>query len=74
MGAGICELKPGYTVESAQAPLQGLFTQIRQYEITLPRRQEVVAVPRDQFMKGQLVVESGGDGLLAVCETIFRPR
>ena len=29
-------LKPGYTVESAQAPLQGLFTQIRTYEMTLP--------------------------------------
>ena len=29
-------LKPGYTVDSAQAPLQGLFTQIRSYEMTLP--------------------------------------
>jgi hypothetical protein len=29
-------LKPGYTVESAAAPLQTLFTQIRQYEMTLP--------------------------------------
>ena len=29
-------LKPGYTVETAQGPLQGLFTQIRQHEMTLP--------------------------------------
>jgi len=29
-------LKPGYTVKSAQAPLQGLFTQVRSYEMTLP--------------------------------------
>ena len=29
-------LKPGYTVESAQASLQVLFTQIRRYEATLP--------------------------------------
>ena len=29
-------LKPGFTVESAQAPLQGLFRQIREYEATLP--------------------------------------
>ena len=29
-------LKPGYTVESAQGPLRGLFTQIRGYEMTLP--------------------------------------
>src|SRR6185295_149932 len=28
-------LKPGYTVESAQPPLQGLFSQIRAYEMTL---------------------------------------
>ena len=29
-------LKPGYTVETAQGPLQGLFTQIRQHEMSLP--------------------------------------
>jgi len=29
-------LKPGYTLESAQASLQVLFTQIRRYEATLP--------------------------------------
>ena len=29
-------LKPGFTIESAQAPLQGLFLQIRQHEMTLP--------------------------------------
>src|SRR5205823_14676112 len=29
-------LKPGYSVQSAQAPLQGLYTQVRQYEMTLP--------------------------------------
>ena len=37
-------LKPGYTVESAQAPLQGLFTQIRTYEIDAARRQGLVCV------------------------------
>ena len=29
-------LKPGYTLASAAAPLQGLFTQVRNYEMTLP--------------------------------------
>ena len=29
-------LKPGHTIESAQGPMQGLFTQIRQHEMTLP--------------------------------------
>ena len=29
-------LRPGYTVDSAKAPMQGLFHQIREYETTLP--------------------------------------
>jgi MacB-like periplasmic core domain len=33
-------LKPGYTVESARGPLQGLFTQIRQHEMTLPEAKD----------------------------------
>jgi putative ABC transport system permease protein len=49
-------LKPGYTVESAQAPLQGLFTQIRAYEMTLPAAKDWSAYSRDQFMKGRLFV------------------
>src|SRR5207248_784569 len=49
-------LKPGYTIESAKAPLQGLFTQIRAYEMTLPRAKDWSAYNRDQFMKGRLLV------------------
>ena len=44
--------------DSAQAPLQGLFTQIRDYETTLPARKGLVRLRRDQFMKGQLIVEA----------------
>jgi len=55
-------LKPGYTVESAKAPLQGLFTQIRSYEMTLPGAKGWSQYSRDQFMKGQLVVESAAMG------------
>src|SRR6185369_8534224 len=55
-------LKPGYTVESAQAPLQGLFTQIRSYESTLPAAKNWSKYARDQFMKGQLIVESAAMG------------
>jgi predicted permease len=47
-------LKPGYTVESARPPLQTLFTQIRQYEMTLPAAKDWSAYGREQFMKGQL--------------------
>jgi predicted permease len=55
-------LKPGYTVESARAPLQGLFTQVRQYEITLPAAGQWSAYSRDQFMKGRLLVTSAMTG------------
>src|SRR5947207_8052726 len=55
-------LKPGYTVQSAKGPLQGLFTQIRSYEITLPAAKDWSAYSRDQFMKGQLLVESAATG------------
>ncbi len=55
-------LKPGYTVKSAQAPLQGLFTQIRSYEMTLPAAKDWSQYSRDQFMKGQLIVESAAGG------------
>jgi predicted permease len=55
-------LKPGYTATSADAPLQVLFTQIRQYEITLPAAGKWSAYSRDQFMKGRMLVESAATG------------
>src|SRR5512134_3206939 len=50
-------LKPGYTVDSAKAPLQGLFTQIRQHEMTLPGAKDWSPFIRDRFMTGKLEVE-----------------
>jgi predicted permease len=55
-------LKPGYTVASAQAPLQGLFTQIRTYEMTLPAAKNWSAYSREQFMKGKLLVTGAAMG------------
>ncbi len=55
-------LKPGYTVESAQAPLQGLFHQIREYEMTLPAAKDWSAYNRDQFMRGTLHIERAAGG------------
>jgi predicted permease len=55
-------LKPGYTVDSAKGPVQGLFTQIRSYEMTLPAAKEWSAYSRDQFMKGRLLVTSAAGG------------
>jgi predicted permease len=55
-------LKPGYTVEAAAAPLQGLFTQVRTYEMTLPAAKDWSAYSREQFMKGRMRVESAATG------------
>ncbi len=55
-------LKPGYTVESAQAPLQGLFHQIREYEATLPAAAKWSAYSRQQFLKGTLNVKKAAAG------------
>jgi predicted permease len=55
-------LKPGYTVESAQGPLQGLFTQIRAYEMTLPAAKEWSPYSRERFMKGRLHAVSAAMG------------
>ena len=55
-------LKPGYTVDAAKGPLQGLFTQIRQHEMSLPAASTWSAYNREQFMKGRLLVESAAGG------------
>ena len=59
-------LKDGYTVESAAAPLQGLFTQIRTNEMTLPAAKDWSAYSRDQFMKGRMRVESAATGFSGI--------
>jgi predicted permease len=59
-------LKPDYTVESARAPIQGLFTQIRAYEMTLPAAKNWSAYSRDQFMKGQMLVTGAAIGYSSV--------
>jgi predicted permease len=59
-------LKPGYTVESAKGPLQGLFTQIRGHEMTLPAAKDWSAYSRDQFMKGRLQVVSANIGFSGI--------
>ncbi len=55
-------LKPGWTAESAQAPMQHLFTQIRSHEMTLPAAKDWSTYSRNQFMKGELLVESAAMG------------
>jgi predicted permease len=55
-------LKPGYTVGSAGAPLQGLFHQIREYEATLPAAKKWSAYGRDQFLRGAIHIEKASTG------------
>ncbi len=55
-------LKPGYTPESAQAPLQGLFHQIREYEATLPSASKWSPYSREQFLRGTLHVVKAATG------------
>ena len=55
-------LKPGYTVDSAKAPSQGLFHQTREYEMTLPEAKDWSAYSREQFMKGTMNVEQAATG------------
>ena len=55
-------LKPGYTLASAAAPLQGLFTQVRNYEMTLPAAKDWSQFSRDRFMQGKLLVEAAAMG------------
>ena len=47
-------LKPGQTIESARPTLQRLFTDIRQYEMTLPGAKDWSQYQRDRFMTGRL--------------------
>ena len=55
-------LKPGYTAITAQGPMQGLFTQIRQHEMTLTGAKDWSQFQRDRFMTGQLKVEMAAMG------------
>ncbi len=55
-------LKPGYTVTTAQGPLQGLFLQIREHEMTLPGAKDFTPYIREQFMKGTLTVAPAAMG------------
>ncbi|MBM3783672.1 MAG: ABC transporter permease [Acidobacteria bacterium] len=55
-------LKPGYTVESAGAPMQVLFQQIREYEAAQPEAKEWPAYAKQQFLRGTLHVGAAATG------------
>jgi predicted permease len=55
-------LKPGVTAASALPASQGLYTQIRAHEMTLPAAATWSAYAREQFMKGQIVITPAEGG------------
>ncbi|MEP6537606.1 MAG: ABC transporter permease [Bryobacteraceae bacterium] len=55
-------LRPGYTVESAKAPTQVLFHQVREYETTLPAARKWTPYSREQFLKGTVQIEPAATG------------
>jgi predicted permease len=66
-------LKPGWTVKSAEAPLQTLFLQIRQVEMTLPGAKDWSQYARDQFMKGKMQIEPAPGGFSAMRNDFSTP-
>jgi predicted permease len=55
-------LKPGFTVERAQAALQVLFRQVREYETTLKEAKNWSPYMRQQFLRGTIHVEKAATG------------
>ncbi|HEU0119373.1 MAG TPA: ABC transporter permease [Bryobacteraceae bacterium] len=55
-------LKPGFTAESAAAPLQVLFRQVREFEMTEAAAKDWSKYARDQFMRGTINVEKADIG------------
>jgi len=55
-------LKPGFTAESAEAPMQVLFRQTREYESTLESARTWTPYARERFLEGTLHVEKAATG------------
>src|SRR6185312_4393431 len=55
-------MKPGYTLQSAQASLQPLFMQILRDELTRPELKDVSDYSRQKFLARRVMVESAAGG------------
>ena len=55
-------MKPGYTVQSAQASLQPLFMQILRDELTRPEMRDIREYGRQKFLARKVIVETAGNG------------
>jgi predicted permease len=55
-------MKPGFSVASAQASLQPLFTQILREELTRPELKDISAYNRDRFLQRKVRMEPAANG------------
>jgi predicted permease len=55
-------MKPGFTVNSAQASLQPLLTQILREELTRPEMKDVSSYNRDRFLARKIQMEPAANG------------
>jgi predicted permease len=55
-------LKPGYTIQSAQAPVQTLLSEILQYELTLPETKDWSPHTRKEFLARKVSLEVASTG------------
>ncbi len=67
-------MKPGYTVESAQASLQPLFTQILRRRTDQPQMKDISAYNRDRFLERKVADGAGGHRLFADAPRATPPR
>ena len=63
-------LKPGFTAESAEAPMQVLFRQIREYESTLEGAKDWSPYARDRFLEGTIHVEKAATGYSMAIDSV----
>ena len=66
-------LKPGYTAESAVAPMQGLFLQIRKHEMTLPAAKDWSPFLRERFMTGNIAIVPAAGGYSGIRNDFSTP-
>jgi len=59
-------LKPGFTAETAGAPMQVLFRQIREYESTLEGARDWTPYARERFLEGSIHVEKAATGYSSI--------
>ena len=64
-------MKPGYTLQSAQASLQPLFSQILREEVAMPEMKDASEFNRKQFLARKVRMESAAGGYSQLRRRLF---